>query len=206
MQKGIAKFGKIDALLNNAGYAVMGIFETATQQQIQNQFDVNVFGMMRTTKAILPFMRTNSAGVIVNISSVAGRVGLPFASIYESSKFAVEGFSEALHFEVGNLGIKVKIIEPGSSQTNFGNAKKSTGNEIADYNPFLAKFFENYPKKTVQCKTATPQEVAETLYNAVTDGSDKLRYLIGEDCQFFVNTKDQNTEENYIQSIQAFFE
>jgi NAD(P)-dependent dehydrogenase (short-subunit alcohol dehydrogenase family) len=206
VQKGIAAFGKIDALLNNAGYAVMGVFETATQQQIQDQFDVNVFGMMRTTKAILPHMRANSEGVIVNISSVAGRVGLPFASIYESSKFAVEGFSEALHFEVGNLGIRVKIIEPGSSPTNFGNARKSTGNEIADYNPFLARFFENYPKKTAQCKTATPQKVAETIYNAVTDKTDKLRYVIGEDCQLFVDTKDQNSEEDYIRSIQAFFE
>ncbi|QPH38687.1 SDR family oxidoreductase [Pedobacter endophyticus] len=206
VQKGIEKYGKIDALLNNAGFAVMGIFETASEEQIQNQYDVNVFGMMRTTKAILPFMRTQAKGVIVNISSVAGRVGLPFASIYESSKFAVEGFSEALHFEVGNFGIKVKIIEPGSSPTNFGNARKSTDNDIADYNPFLGKFFENYPKKTAQCKTATLQEVAETIYNAVTDKRDKLRYIIGEDCQFFVDTKDGNLEENYIQAIQAFFE
>lgn len=206
VQKGIEEFGKIDALLNNAGFAVMGVFETATEAQIQNQFDVNVFGMMRTTKAVLPFMRTNSKGVIVNISSVAGRVGLPFASIYESSKFAVEGFSESLNFELSNFGIKIKIIEPGSSQTNFGNARKSTANEISDYNSFLAKFFENYPKKTALYKTATPKEVAETIYNAVTDKSNKLRYVIGEDCQFFVDTKDKNSEENYIKSIQNFFE
>lgn len=206
VQKGIEKSGKIDALLNNAGFAVMGVFETATEEQIQNQFDVNVFGMMRITKAVLPSMRTNGKGVIVNISSVAGRVGLPFASIYESSKFAVEGFSEALSFEVGNFGVKVKIIEPGSSQTNFGNARKSTNNEVADYNPFLAKFFENYPKETAHCKTATPQEVAQTIYNAVTDKNDKLRYIIGEDCQFFVNMKDKNSEENYIKTIQTFFE
>lgn len=206
VQKGIEKFGKIDALVNNAGFAVMGVFETSTEEQIKNQYDVNVFGMMRTTKAVLPFMRTISKGVIVNISSVAGRIGLPFASIYESSKFAVEGFSEALNFELGNFGIKVKIIEPGSSQTNFGNARKSTTNEIADYNPYLAKFFENYPKKTAPYKTATPQEVAETIYNAVTDKSDKLRYVIGGDCQFFVDTKDKNSEEIYIQSIQSFFE
>jgi len=206
VQKGIEKFGKIDALLNNAGFAVMGVFETATEEQIQNQFDVNVFGMMRTTKAILPFMRTNGKGVIVNISSVAGRVGLPFASIYESSKFAVEGFSEALNFELGNFGIKVKIIEPGSSQTNFGNARKTTNNEITDYNPFLANFFGNYPKKTGHCKTATPQEVAETIYNAVTDNSNKLRYIIGEDCRFFVDAKDKNSEEDFIKSIQTFFE
>ncbi|WP_415326277.1 SDR family oxidoreductase [Chryseobacterium sp. MMS23-Vi53] len=205
VQKGINRFGKIDALLNNAGYAVMGIFETATEEQIQNQFDVNVFGMMRTTKAVLSLMRTQGDGIIVNISSVAGRVGLPFASIYESSKFAVEGFSEALHFEVRNLGIQVKIIEPGSSKTNFGNARKTTGNEIADYNLFLSQFFENYPKKTSLCRTATPYEVAETIYKAVTDKNHKLRYIIGEDCQFFVDTKDKNSEEDYIKSIQSFF-
>lgn len=206
VQKGIHKFGKIDALLNNAGFAVMGVFETATEEQIKNQFDVNLFGMMRTTKAILPFMRTDSKGVIVNISSVAGRIGLPFASIYESSKFAVEGFSEALSFELGNFGIKVKIIEPGSSQTNFGNSRKSRDNAIADYNKFVADFFNNYSEKTKHCKTATPQKVAETIYNAVTDGSDKLRYIIGEDCQFFVDMKEKNSETNYVRSIQSFFE
>jgi Short-chain alcohol dehydrogenase of unknown specificity len=206
VEKGIEKFGKIDALLNNAGFAVMGVFESATEEQIYNQFDVNVFGMMRVTKTVLPFMRNNPKGVIVNISSVAGRVGLPFASIYESSKFAVEGFSEALYFELGNLGIKVKIIEPGSSQTNFGNARESTNNEIADYNPFLASFFSNYPKKTGHFKTATPREVAETIYNAAADDSHKLRYIIGEDCQFFVNSKEKSSEENYIKSVQSFFE
>ncbi len=206
VKNGIEKFGKIDALLNNAGFAVMGVFETSTEEQIKNQYDVNVFGIMRTTKAVLPFMRTNSKGVIVNVSSVAGRIGLPFASIYESSKFAVEGFSEALNFELGNFGIKVKIIEPGSSQTNFGNARKSTTNEISEYNPFLTKFFENYPKKTAPYKTATPQEVAETIYNAVTDKDDKLRYVIGEDCQFFVDSKEKKSEENYVRAIKTFFE
>ncbi len=206
VQKGIEKFGNINALLNNAGFAVMGVFETSTEEQIKNQYDVNVFGIMRTTKAILPFMRTNSKGVIVNISSVAGRVALPFASIYESSKFAVEGFSEALNFELSNFGIKVKIIEPGSSQTNFGNARKSTTNDIADYNPYLVKFFGNYPKKTASHKTTTPQEVAETIYKAVIDNSEKLRYVIGEDCKFFVDTKHKNSEENYIKSIKTFFE
>lgn len=206
VQKGLEKFGRIDALLNNAGYAVMGVFESSTEEQVRDQFDVNVFGMMRTTQAILPYMRKNAKGVIVNISSVAGRVGLPFASIYESSKFAVEGFSEALNFELNSLGIKVKIIEPGSSQTNFGNSRKTTGNEIADYKPLLAKFFGNYPKKTAHCKTATPQKVAETIYNAVIDESSKLRYIIGEDCQFFVDTKEKNSEEGYIKSIQTFFE
>ncbi len=205
VKKGIEKFAKIDALLNCAGYAVMGIFETATEEQIKNQFDVNLFGMMRTTQAVLSHMRENRKGVIINISSVAGRVGLPFASIYESSKFAVEGFSEALNFEVGNFGIKCKIIEPGSSQTNFGNAKKSTRNQIEEYIPFLSKFYENYPNKTAHCKLAIPQEVAQTIYNAVTDESSKMRYIIGEDCQFFVGIKENNSEENYVKRIQDFF-
>lgn len=205
VEKSIGKFGTIDVLLNNAGYAVMGIFESATLDQIQHQFDTNVFGMMRVTRAVLPYMRANSQGVIVNISSVAGRVGMPFASIYESSKFAVEGFSEALYFELANLGITVKIIEPGASQTNFGYARTTVQNEIMAYNPYIGKFFENYPKKTGHCKIATPQEVAETIFVAATDQTNQIRYIIGEDCQFFVDTKTENSEEKFVASIQSFF-
>lgn len=115
----IEHFGKIDVLVNNAGYGLIGVFESATAEQIQKQFDVNVFGLMNVTKRALGIMRKQKQGVIVNISSFGGITAGQFSSLYNSSKFAVEGFSEALSHEVAALGIKVKIIEPGSVATNF---------------------------------------------------------------------------------------
>lgn len=205
VREGLEKFGSIDVLINNAGYALMGIFESATEEQIRNQFDVNVFGMMRTTRAVLPVMRKNGRGAIVNISSVAGVVGLPFASLYESSKFAVEGFSEALSHELFKLNIKVKIVEPGAAQTNFGNAREGVKNEIEDYNPYMAKFFENYPEKTAHTVITTCEQVAITVYDAATDESERLRYVIGGDAQFFIDTKLKNSEEKYLETVREFF-
>src|SRR6218665_398777 len=111
--EGIAKFGKIDALINNAGYGQQGVFEAISTEKIQAQFDVNVFGTMNVTRAMLPHFRANQAGVIVNVSSGAGRVTTPLLSIYSASKFAIEGFSESLAFELDSQNIKVKIVEPG---------------------------------------------------------------------------------------------
>ncbi len=201
---GIKAFGQIDVLLNNAGYAVMGIFEQANEAQIKNQFDVNVFGMMRVTQTVLPYMRTKRSGTIINISSVAGLVGLPFASIYESSKFAVEGFSESLHFELSPLDITVKVIEPGSSRTNFGNAKDTVAHPVDAYLPYLGNFYKNYPVKTGGLKTAAPEEVAATIYQAATDETNKLRYIIGEDCRFFAEIKQKNDEEGFLNTIKDF--
>src|SRR5258708_3354641 len=111
--EGIKRFGRIDALLNNAGFGLFGLFEGTPREKIQEQFDVNVFGVMDTTRAILPHFRQNRAGIILNVSSGAGVFTLPMISLYCASKFALEGFSEALSYEVGSQGITVKIIEPG---------------------------------------------------------------------------------------------
>jgi len=150
-------------------------------------------------------MRKNGKGAIVNISSVAGIVGFPFASLYESSKFAVEGFSEALHFELFKLGIRVKIIEPGSAKTNFSNAKEMAPNGIKEYLPLLSAFYRNYPQKTAAFSNASPADVAMTIYRAATHQGSQLRYTIGEDCRFFVDTKLKNTEETYLDTIKDFF-
>src|ERR1700744_1454487 len=118
---GIDRFGRIDALVNNAGYALIGAFESATRDQIGRQYAVNVFGLMDVTQAILPHFRGNGGGAIINVSSFGGIVALPFCSLYNSSKFAVEGFSEALSQELAPHNIAVKLVEPGGVQTNFRN-------------------------------------------------------------------------------------
>lgn len=183
IETGKAKFGQIDALVNNAGYGQFGIFEATAEGQIRDQFDVNVFGVMDTIKAILPHFRQRKEGIILNVSSGAGKFTIPLISLYAASKFALEGFSEALSFELASLNIKVKIIEPGGTETNFSavsNEAFSQTEQIADYNPFVeaaGKMFQGMR----DAKLVTASAVAQVIYKAATDSTDKLRYPIGND-------------------------
>ena len=115
----ISRFGQIDVLVNNAGYGLWGPFDAATLEQLKRQFDTNVLGLMAVTQAVLPHLRANGSGVIVNIASMGGKITLPMVSAYHGTKFAVGGFSESLSFELGDIGIRVKIIEPGVIDTEL---------------------------------------------------------------------------------------
>ena len=115
----VEKYGRIDILINNAGYGAFGFLEEASDEEIRNQFNVNYFGLIDCIKGVLPQMRKQKDGVIVNISSIAGRFGLPFTSLYNSSKFAVEGLTECLHYELSLFGIDIKTVAPGSFRTGF---------------------------------------------------------------------------------------
>lgn len=205
VEAGVGKFGTIDVLVNNAGYGLMGVFESATSEQIQNQFEVNVLGMMQTTQAVLPYLRKNGKGAIVNISTFGGITAMPFTTLYSASKFAVEGFSEALSHELYKLNIGVKIVEPGGVHTNFRNGLDVIKNDIEEYNPLMTTFFSRYATPTEHLPKANPEDVAETIYQAATDETAKLRYVIGEDAQFYIDTKLKNSEEKMIQSVRDFF-
>ncbi len=205
VKEAIQKFGSIDVLVNNAGYGLMGVFESATPEQIQKQYSVNVFGLMDVTRAVLPQMRQQGSGTIINISSFGGQVGLPFGSLYNSSKFAVEGFSESLSHELSTLSISVKIIEPGGVATNFRNGLEMIKNEIPEYNPIMGNFFGRYAATTAHLSKATPQDVAQAIYKASTDGETKLRYVIGEDAQFYIDTRYQNRDPEFIQIMRDRF-
>lgn len=205
IKQGITKFGRIDVLLNNAGYGLMGVFESATKEQIQNQYAVNVFGLMNVTQAILPFLRENGQGTIINISTFGGIIALPFGSLYNSSKFAVEGFSESLSHELSPLNIAVKIIEPGGVATNFRNGMEMVKNEIPVYGPLLANFFGRYGTTTAHLAKATAEDVAATIYLAATDESKKLRYIIGDDAQFYIDAKMKNDDEVFVKQMRDYF-
>jgi len=205
VRAGIEKFGSLDALVNNAGYGLMGVFESATDKQIQNQFAVNVFGVMNVTRAVLPHLRKKGSGVIVNISSFGGVVALPFGSLYNSSKFAVEGFSESLSHELAPLRIAVKIVEPGGVHTNFRSGLDIIKNEIPIYDPYMAGFFSRYSKPTENLPKASVADVAGTIFNAVTDNTPQLRYVAGGDAQFYIDTKLQNTDGDFVKTIRDFF-
>jgi NADP-dependent 3-hydroxy acid dehydrogenase YdfG len=172
-------FNNIDVLINNAGYDLLGVFEASTNDQIQQQFDTNVFGLMNVTKAILPHFRRNRSGVIINISSIAGKIAIPLQSLYCATKFAVEGFSESLQFELRQHNIKIKIVEPGVIQTDlFGRSLVITKNDdIKEYDTYANKVISNLKKNVT--KGSDSKGVAKVIYAAANDKSNKLRYSAG---------------------------
>ncbi len=179
IQEILLSFGTIDVVLNNAGYAVAGAFETVSPEQVMHQFNVNVFGLMNVVRNILPHFREHNNGTIINVSSVAGFAAIPGYSLYSASKFTVEGFSESLSFELRPFNIKVKIIEPGPIKTDFfGRSMDISKKEgLNVYNEYMQKILTGMDKMGDSGKN--PIEVAETIYKAATSNSFKLRYPVG---------------------------
>ena len=177
---GIEKFGKIDVLVNNAGYGALGALEAATEEQVKQQFDVNLFGLIAVTKAVLPGMRQQKSGTIINVSSVGGRITFPFSSLYHATKFAVEGLTESMQYELNPFGIRLKIVEPGGYKTEFAGRSMTlfSTDGLDEYQPAFNKFMgmiEQWPM------SENIGEVAGAVYEAATDGTEKLRYPVGHD-------------------------
>ena len=172
----ISRFGAIDVLVNNAGYGMLGAFETSTPAQIQRQFATNVFGLMETTRAVLPHFRDRKQGVIVNVASIGGRVAFPLYSLYHSTKWAVEGFSESLQHELLAFNIRVKIVEPGPIKTDFyeRSAERTSNPDFPAYDEFSDRVLTKLNQ--IGTTGALPEVVAKTIYRASTDNSWKLRY------------------------------
>lgn len=187
IQYGIEKYGSIDVLVNNAGYGACGPLEGASEEKMQHQFDVNVFGVIRMTKAILPHFRKQRSGRIINISSMAGRIALPLGSLYHSSKYAVEGLSESLNFELQPLRIDVKLVEPGAVKTDFyGRSLDFSGGNIADYAPSVNAFQKALATASDRMFPSTPLDIAKAIYKAATTKSNRMRYLVGRDAKMLV--------------------
>ncbi len=178
IEKTIQTFGDIDVLVNNAGYAAVGAFEYATTEQVKKQFDVNVFGLMNVTRAVLPYFRKKGGGTIINVASVAGHAAFPTFSLYNATKFAVEGFSEALQYELKQFNIKVKIVEPGPIKTDFYDRSMDifTHPEMKDYdsyiNPAVKKMTE------MGMKGLPPVAVAKTIFKAAMSNTFKMHYPV----------------------------
>jgi NAD(P)-dependent dehydrogenase (short-subunit alcohol dehydrogenase family) len=182
----IRAFGRIDAWLNNAGYGAFGPVEAGSPKQIRRQFDVNVFGLIACVQAVAPHFRANKAGVLINVSSVGGIMTVPAFSVYNSTKFAVEGLSEGLWYELGAFGVKVKVIEPGAIKTEFGGRSADVWDvsQVPEYEPFMAKV--NAARAKYTQNSSSPELVAEVIYKAAIDPSDRMRYPAGPDARQFI--------------------
>lgn len=184
-------FGCIDVLVNNAGYGTLGAIEEVSDEAIQRQYDTNVFGTLHMMRAVLPIMRQQHSGHILNLSSVGGMVSFPVAGIYCSTKFAVEGLSEALAKEVEPLGIKVTIVEPGAFRTDFNGRSLSVPEEkISDYSEITGKFME-WSQQMDGNQPGDPVKAAKAMIKAVESDSPPLRLTLGEDA---VNAIEQKLE------------
>lgn len=174
----IERFGRIDAVVNNAGYAVVGPFESVAVEDIKRQMDTNVFGLMNVCREILPKFREQNDGIIVNVASMGGRITFPLYSVYHASKWAVEGFSESLQYEVRGFGIKIKIIEPGPIKTDFYDRSMTIAEVpgLSVYSNFVARAMPNMQKAGAMAPDGVI--VAQTIYRAVTDQTWKMRYSV----------------------------
>jgi len=190
---------RIDVLVNNAGYTLFGCLEDLSMDDLKAQFETNFFGAVRTSQAVIPIMRNQKSGTIVNISSVAGKIGFPVSPAYISSKFALEGLSESMRYELSPFGINTIIIEPGVIKTNFMSSMKKSMKPDSAYKEITEKVIMGI---SMMAEMGTPpQEVAKTIIKAIKSENPLPRYVVGNDAVMFLEAKKAKTDlefENYI--------
>ncbi len=198
----IERFGAIDVLLNNAGYGSYGILEATPEAKIRMQFDVNVIGALMVTKAVLPHMRARGEGTIINISSMGGKITFPLGTLYHGSKFAVEGMTEAMSFELAAIGVRAKLIEPGMIATSFAdtvNTMFDVDPTQTEYAPFVEKVMAGM--QAAGGEASEPILVAETIWQAATDGTDQMRYIAGPDAAQIIAARKAMEDPEYLAMI-----
>ena len=203
--EGVEKFGSVDVLLNNAGYGAYGPLEAFSREKILRQFNTNVIGLLDVTKAVLPHFRQNQKGIIINISSIGGKMTFPLGTLYHGTKFAVEGISESLNYEVEQFGGQVKIVEPGVIATDFGGRSFDFCNDVnmPEYQKIVGALITAMP---TMAQNASPASVvAEVIFEAATDGKNQLRYTAGADAKMLMASRQQYDDNTFIGSIKSQF-
>ena len=202
---------RIDVLVNNAGYGVMGAVEDLSLDEFKSQFETNFFGVIRVTKEVIPTMRNQRNGNIINVSSVGGKIGLPLNSAYISSKFALEGLSESMRYELEQFGIDVILIEPGVVKTNFfENADvvvnnkndtntNTTNNKTSPYSQLTQKLFEGFEPMLNSSSSSVSSDVAEVIYQAIESNNREVRYPVGKDAVSIIKTR-QNLSDKELEN------
>jgi NAD(P)-dependent dehydrogenase (short-subunit alcohol dehydrogenase family) len=179
---------RIDVLVNNAGYDLMGALEEISMDEMRAQFETNFFGAVRVMQAVIPMMRKQRGGIIVNITSLGGRISFPLNSAYHATKFALEGISESIQYELEPFGIKIIVIEPGGVGSNFLKnlkmAAKTSDPFKSQYRSIessISEYFKQWPQNTIH-----PSEVAKVILQAVTSDNPDFRYVVGKDAAMMI--------------------
>lgn len=190
----IEAFGHIDVVVNNAGYGFMGAFEEMSPKQFEDQIDTNFWGVVHVTRAVLPVLRKQGSGHIIQVTSIGGRMGVPGVSGYHAAKFAVEGLSEALAQEIKPLGLKLTIVEPGGFRTDWAGASMAYAEKIAAYEPTVG-VMRGYMESHSGQQPGDPRKAAQALLKLVTIDEPPLRLALGNDALAFLRRAYKSTAE-----------
>src|SRR5215208_3655287 len=201
---------RIDVLVNNAGYGLFGSLEDISIEEIKAQFETNFFGVIRVTQQVLPVMRNQSiGGTIANVSSVGGRIGVPVLSAYQSTKFALEGLSESMSYELEPFGIRVVIIEPGFIRTNIMNSSTSAKKDLDSKSSYfsLTQKVKNHFKSMIEnaSSSSPPEEVAKVILQAITSENPQLRYTVGNDAATIIQARMNMPDKEFKKMIMQNF-
>ena len=196
--------GDIDVVFNNAGYGLAGPMEGITDEQLVREVDTNLLGVLRVTQAFIPHFREKKSGLFITTTSIGGLVAFPFNSVYHATKWALEGWSESMAFELNKFGIGIKTVSPGGISTDFTSrslvmASHPAYKELTD--KVMAAFVD--PQRVANHSTA--EQIAEVVYEAATDGKDKLRYVAGADAQALYAQRLQVGDEVFRKAIDERF-
>lgn len=201
----VVEMGGVDVVFNNAGYGMAGPLEGLTDEQIVRMVDTNLMGAIRTTKAFIPYFREKRAGLFINTTSIGGLITVPFNSMYHATKWALEGWSESMAFELKQFGVGLKIVEPGGMKTDFFTRSFDTGRHQA-YDKLVDKVMSVITDPKQMETYSSPGQIAEVVYAAATDGKDQLRYVAGEDAKATYAMRLQIGDEAFRQAMdQQFF-
>jgi NAD(P)-dependent dehydrogenase (short-subunit alcohol dehydrogenase family) len=201
----INESSRIDVLVNNAGYGVMGAIEDLSLEEFKSQFETNFFGVIRVTKEVIPIMRKQQNGNIINVSSVGGKIGLPLNSAYISSKFALEGLSESMRYELEQFGIDVILIEPGVVKTNFfenvvinnNNNTTTANNKSSPYSQLTQKLFEGFLPMLNSSSASESSDVAQVIHQVIESNNREVRYPVGKDAVSIIQTRQKFPDKKF---------
>ena len=198
-QKAIA-MGNIDVVFNNAGYGLMGPLESMTDEQVTKQINTNLLGVIRVTQAFIPYFREKQSGLFITTTSIGGFITYPFSAMYHATKWALEGWSESLAFELKKIGVGIKTVAPGAIKTDFLNRS-------AEYtaHPAYDKWVDQLFSKLDPSRFTPAEQIAEVVYEAATDGKDQLRYVAGEDAKARYAERFKIGDEAFRKNLEQLF-
>ncbi len=208
VHRAISRIEHIDILVNNAGYGLVSTVEDVEEREMKKQFDVNVFALLRVTKEVIPLMRESGGGVIINISSFLGKIGLPILTMYNATKYAVEGITDSLRYELHGFGIRVHSIMPGFFDTEFARSNlvinKKTFDENSPYAPIVSKLA---PKIVEQINSGNDAEdVAKLVYRIVEDESFPARVTVGDKASKFIPMRKELSDEDFERRVREYYD
>jgi short-subunit dehydrogenase len=207
IQSAIKEIGHIDVLINNAGYGLVSSVEELCEDEMFDQFNINVFGLLRVTKAVIPMMREKNSGVIINISSFLGKIGLPLLTMYNSSKYAVEGITDSLRYELKDFGIRVHSVMPGFFDTEFARSNLATNLETFDqsspYADMVSNLAPNIVKQINEGNDA--QKVADVILEIIDNPKFQARCTVGDKASKFIPMRKELSDEDFERRVREYY-